>query len=61
MSQNPGFENTHKFYEYTADEVQSKYYKKMMIRKKLHSTPKMNGAFADYDSGNMTHLWNTPH
>jgi len=61
MAENPGFENTHKYYEYTAEEVQQSYYKKMLIAKKLYSTPTKNGAFANCDGRNLSLIWNFPH
>ena len=45
----PGYGNSHKFYEYTPEEVQQYSYRKLMIRKKHFSTPtgpQKNAAFA---------------
>jgi hypothetical protein len=43
MAENPGHENTHKYYELTAEEIQLRYMKKMKIFKELYSTPDKNG------------------
>jgi len=59
MAENPGYENTHKFYEFTPEEVQQSWVKKMAIRKKLHSTPTVNGAFCDYEGKTIS--WNNVH
>ena len=45
-----GFDNTHKFYEFTPEEVQQRWVKKIAIGRKLYSTPTMDGAFTDFDS-----------
>ena len=61
MTENPGFANTHKFYEYTADEVQQNYVQKLLIAKKLYENPKMNGAFTDYGAETYLAVWNITH
>jgi len=58
MAENPGFENTHKFYEYTAEDVQKSWDKKLQIAKKIYSTPEQNGIFGDFTQ---SYQWVVPH
>ena len=58
MKQNSGLENTHKFYEYTAEEVQNNQVKKLHIYKKIYTTPNRNGMVVDYQEG--TGHWTNP-
>jgi hypothetical protein len=60
MEENPGFENTHKFYEYSAEEVQQTYFKKLHIAKKLYSTPTKNGIYANLEE-NIDAIWFLAH
>ena len=43
MAENPGLENTHKFYEMDPDERQQHFEKKAAILKRLYSTETTNG------------------
>ena len=55
-----GFENTHKYYEFTPEEAQKRWAKKIEIAKKLYSTDTTHGAFTDFDTGN-AYIWTNQH
>jgi len=59
MDENPGYENTHKFYEYTPEECQQAYIKKLVVRKKFQSTPTVNGVFCNIERASL--VWDMVH